>query len=100
MDPELADVFYMKYVDGTNYTMPICTPHIPVRPEMRKKYAQMYPDRYSMTICYTVSYQPGFLKLLYQRSHWKYIFSADYPVDLRLYMVASVVVAIIGVFGE
>ena len=30
---------YMKYYADTNDTMYMCTPYIPVRPDMRRKYA-------------------------------------------------------------
>ena len=64
MDPDLADAFYMQYVAGTNYTMAICTPYIPVRSDMRRRYVQTHSYTYSMLSCYI--YQPGFLKRLYE----------------------------------
>ena len=46
------------------------------------------------------SYELGSLKRLYQPRHWSYIFSADYPIQERIYLVAVAVIALTGIFGE
>ena len=98
MDPELGDEYYMNHYADTNNTMYICTPYIPVRLDRPKKYVQTHPHMYSMIGCYI--YQLGFLKRLYERSHWSYYFSSHFPLDDRLFMVAAVLVVITGIFGE
>ena len=85
-DAELADAYYIEHYAGTNDTKYICTPYIPMRPDLRRKYAQTYPDRYSMVRCYI--YQLGFIK----RRH--------IPIESRIFLVAAPLVIIIGVFGE
>ena len=64
MDSELGDEYYMKYYADTNDTMYMCTPYIPVRPDMRRKYAQTHPHIYSMVGC--IIYQLGYLEKLYK----------------------------------
>ena len=98
VDPELADLHYMKYYANTNNTMYLCSPYFPMRPDMRRKYAQMYPDRDSMVKCYVV--QPGFLKHNYQFGHWSYIFSPYIPVEWRVTVLTAVLICFIGLFGE
>ena len=95
--PDLIDAHYMKYYANTNLTMYMCTPRIPVRPDMHRKYAQMYPDTYSMIRCYVV--QPGFLKRGYEFGHWQHIF-LNLSVEWRIILIVETVIAIIGVFGE
>ena len=97
MDSDLIDAHYMKYFAGTNDTFYICAPRVPVRPDMRRKYAQMYPDTYSMIRCYVV--QPGFLKRHYQFGHWQHIF-LNLSVEWRIFLIADTIIAIIGIFGE
>ena len=58
-DSDLADQYYLEHY--ANNTMYICTPHIPMRPDMRSKYAQTFPDRYYMFRCDI--YQLGYLKV-------------------------------------
>ena len=85
-DAELADSYYLEHYAGTNDTKYICTPYIPMRPDMRRKYAQTYPDRHSMVRCSI--YQLGFIK----RRH--------FPIESRIFVIAAPLVLIIGVVGE
>ena len=98
VDSELVDSHYMKYYANTNNTMYLCSPYFPVRPDMLRKYAQMYPDRHSMAKCYVV--QPGFLKHYYRFGHWTYIFSPYFPVEWRVTVLTAVLICFIGLFGE
>ena len=98
MDPELADSHYMKYYADTNNTMYLCTPRIPVKPDLRKKYAETHPDRYSMARCHI--YQLGYLKLLYKVYHRSFIFSADYPLSWRIYHIVIIIISITAIFVE
>ena len=50
-DAELADDYYLEHYSDTNDTKYICTPHIPMRPDLRRKYAETHPR--SMVRCYT-----------------------------------------------
>ena len=97
MDPELGNAYYMKYYANTNHTMIICTPYIPVRPDKRRKYVETFSSRYPMVRCFIN--QLGFLKRAYQSKHWSFIFTKDNPVDIRISLLLSAVVAITGVFG-
>ena len=38
LDAELADAYYIEHYASTNDTKYICTPRIPMRPDLRKKY--------------------------------------------------------------
>ena len=98
MDPELADAYFLKHFAYINYTVYICIPHIPVRPDMRRKYVQRFPDRYSMVRCYV--YELGFVEHVFKQTYWSYIFSDYFPLHQRIIMLTQTVVAMIGVFGE
>ena len=93
MDAELADEYYTKHYARTNNTMVICTPHIPMKPDLRTKKAQTFSARNLMVGCNI--YQLGFLKSLYERRHWSYIFSANLPLETRIYVIATTAVVII-----
>ena len=93
MDPELADAYYMNHYTNSNDTMYICTPYIPMRPDMHKIFEQLYPDRHSMVRCSI--YQLGLLKRLSQRRQWSYL-----SAEQRLFTVATAVVVITGIFVE
>ena len=97
-DAELADDYYLEHYADANITKYICSPKIPVRPDMRRKYAKLFPDRYSMVRCYV--YQLGYLKRLYQAQHWSYMFSADFDLFVRIYLIVTGAISIVGVLGE
>ena len=98
MDPELVDSYYLEHDAGTNNTMYICMPDIPVRPDMREKMAETHSNLNYMTRC--MIYQLGLLKRLYQVYHWSYIFTADYPVVNHIYHMVTLVISITGALGE
>ena len=98
MDPDLADDYYLMHHSDTNSTMLICTPNIPMRLDMRRKYAQRFPNKYSMVKCYSI--RLGDLKRHYQFSHWSYVFSSHLPVWQRINLIASALITVTGVFGE
>ena len=95
MDSELGDEYYMKYYANTNDTMYMCTPYIPVRPDMRRKYAQTHPHIYSMVGC--IIYQLGYLERLYKVRN---IFSTHGSVQDQIFLPIAAAVIIFGVFGE
>ena len=97
-DSELADQYYLEHYADTNNTMYICTPKIPVRPDLRRKYAETHPNKYSMVMCYF--YQLGYFKRLYQKYHWSYVFSSEFPVLGHVYHIVVVLICITGTFGE
>ena len=97
-DFDLADQYYLEHYADTNDTMYICTPRIPVRPDLRRKYAETHPNRYNMVRCDV--YQLGYFKRLYQMYHWSYIFSADYPFVALIYDIVIAIISIVGIFGE
>ena len=97
-DAELTDDYYLEHYADTNNTMYICSPRIPMRPDLRRKYAETHPNTYSMVMC--GSYQLGYLKRFYQQRHSSYIFGADYPIQNRIYLIVTAIITITGVFGE
>ena len=88
-DSELADQYYLEHYADTNNTMYICTPYIPMIPDLQRKYVERHPNTYSMVLC--DPYQLGYLKRLHQQKHLSYIV---------IYLVASAIIAITGLFGE
>ena len=95
MDSELGDEYYMKYYADTNDTMYMCTPYIPVRPDMRRKYAQTHPHIYSMVGC--IIYQLGYLEKLYKVRN---IFSTHGSVQDQIFLPIAAAVIVCGGFGE
>ena len=94
MDPELADAYYLEHHIGSNYTAYICTPRIPVRPDMRRKYVEMFPNTYSMVLCWV--HELGSLKRLYQQGR----FLAEVHKDQIIFLLVSVIITFTGVCGE
>ena len=96
IDAELADAYYLEHFENTNDTKYICTPTVPMRPDIRRKMVETYPSGYASLIgCFV--YKLGFFKELYKRS---YFFSADYPTEKRIFSTTVSLLAFIGVFGE
>ena len=94
-DAELADALYMTYFVGTNYTMHMCTPRVPIRPDMHRKLMRRHPGTYSMVSC--ITYELGYLEKLYKQRN---IFSSHASVQDQIYLPVAAVVLICGVFGE
>ena len=95
-DPELADTYFIEHYAHTNNTMYICTPQYPVRPDMRRKYAQTHPNPYSMVAC--IIYHLGLLDNLYKEGFSTVVFS---PVFLGyIYVGLLAVICITGILGE
>ena len=98
MDADLVDSYYLEHYGDTNDTKYICTPYIPVRPDLRKKMAETLSSVNYMIRCNI--YQLRFLKRLYQVHHWSYVFTADYPVVSHIYNIVIVLIGITGLLGE
>ena len=69
-----------------------------MKADLRRKIAEGHPHKQSMVDC--VVYHLGLLKRLFQRYHWSYIFSSDYPVLGRIYQIVTYAIFIVGIFGE
>ena len=96
-DSELADEYYLKYNFNSKYKMVICSPYFPVRADMRKRFAETHPNRFSMVQC--TYYTLGFVKRFLQQNYWKIVFSESFSA-LCLFMVLAAVITIAGVFGQ
>ena len=97
MDAELADAYYLEHFENTNETKYICSPTVPVRPELRRKMVETNPHGYaSLAGCFV--YKLGFINDLYEKN--RNIFSVDLPAHSRINLLAFGLIAIIGVLGK
>ena len=94
MDPELADTYYLEHHAGSNNTVYICTPYIPVRPDLQRKYVEMFPNTYSMVLCWV--HELGSLKRLYQQGR----FMSEVHKDQKIFLLVVAIVTFTGVCGE
>ena len=97
IDPDLADAYYIKYFADTNNTMYMCNPRIQMNPDLRRKMAETHPSRYYIIRCSV--YQLGLLKHFYTKNYWGTVFDERFP-EFCTYLVAAVLITIVGIFGE
>ena len=98
IDPDLADACYHDHHTNSNHTLFICTPHIPARPDLRRKMIELTNNIYSMLGCDI--YKLGYYKSLHELSQWSYIFSSKFPLESLIYAVMAYLTAVIGIFGK
>ena len=96
-DPDLADAYYLKHHANTNNSMVLCTPQIPMTPDLFRKMVEKYTI-YSMIL--GVQYKLGYFRKLYAPGDWSYIWSTYGGVELRAALVAAALITITGVLGE
>ena len=93
MDPDLADAYYLEHYSDTNNTVYVCTPNIPVTPHLRRRFVELFPNKYSMVMCFV--YKLGSIKRLYQQS-----IPINVRNDQRIFILVAAVITFIGVGGE
>ena len=98
MDSELADAYYLEHRTNSNETLVICTPHIPLRSDKRKKMIELTNNIYSVVRCDI--YKLGYYKLLHEQGQWSYMLSSDYPLVSRIYLIIAYVTAATGIIGK
>ena len=93
-DIELTQEHYLKYYAHTNESMLLCTPYIPMRPDVFEAWTKRSN---SLVWCY--NYYLGLLEKLYGRGNFKYIWNSG---SLGLYLAVSAAILIIlsGVIGK
>ena len=96
-DVELADAYYFEHYANTNETMPLCSPFIPMQPDLFIRQYRMY-TKYSLLFC--GSYWPGLLKEIYQQGDLSYIWNTSGGVPLRIALVVAAIIIITGGLGK
>ena len=97
-DPDLADAYYLEYYANSNETLVICTPHIPVRPDLRRKMIEFHNNIYSMLRCDV--HKLGYYKSLHKQRSWSFTVSSNFPLENRIYLIIAYLTSVTGIFGE
>ena len=93
-DIELTQAHYLKYYADTNKSMLLCTPYIPMRPDVFEAWTKR--DN-SLVRCY--NYYLGLLEKLYRQGKFKYVWNSG---TLAMYLAVSAAILIIlsGLIGK
>ena len=93
-DIELTQAHYLKYYAHTNKNMLLCTPYIPMRPDVYRAWIE---QDYSLGRCY--NYYLGLLEELYGLGNFKDIWNSG---NLGMYLAVSAAILIIlsGLIGK
>ena len=93
-DIELTQEHYLKYYANTNKSMLLCTPYIPMRPDI---YRSLIEQDYSLLSC--GNYHLGLLEALYGRGNFKYIWNSE-TLQLSFAVSAAILIVFSGLFGK
>ena len=93
-DIELTQEYYLKYYADTNKSMLLCSPYIPMRPDIYRAWTE---QENSLVWCF--HYYLGLLEKLYGRGHFKYIWNSG-TLGLYLAVSAAMVIIVSGLIGK
>ena len=93
-DIELTQDHYLKYHAHTNKSMFLCSPYVPMRPDIYRAWTEQGS---SFVLCN--NYYLGFLEELYGQGNLKYIWSSG-GQGLYLAVSAATIIILIGLFGK
>ena len=93
-DIKLTQEHYLKYYADTNQSMLLCTPYIPMRPDI---YRALIEQGYSLLSC--VYYHLGLLETIYGQGNFKYIWNSG-NLELYLAVSAAIVIILSGLIGK
>ena len=91
---QLTQEYYLKYYAHTNKSMLLCTPYIPMRPDVFEAWTKR--DN-SLVWCY--NYYPGLLGKMYRRGTFRYVWNSE-TLAMYLAVLAAIVIIVSGLIGN
>ena len=92
-DIELTQEYYLKYYADTNKSMLLCSPSLPMRPDIYRVWTEQNP----LVRCY--NYYLGLLEQLYGFGNFKYIWNSG-TLGLYLAVSAAILIMFSGIIGK
>ena len=93
-DIELTQEYYLKYYADTNKSMLLCTPYIPMKPDVYKAWTE---QENSLVWCF--HYYLGLLEKLYRQGKFQYVWNSG-TLAMYLAVSAAIVIILSGLIGK